>query len=993
MRFFSWLSRLSFVSVVTLVVGCGDGSEQPGGDFIADNPHGSSDRGESGTATGAGTSDGGTDSGGEQPGGDDGERDIAEADIIQIEGDRLYALSQYGGLSIIDVSNPDQLPVLGRFRAHAQPFEMYVQDGQVFVMYSQWGHYGWDEETQAWGFTTTSRLMALDATDPADITVRGEFEMPGWIQDSRWIGDIIYLVTYEDGWCWGCQARPNTTVTSLDASDLTDIEIVDQLTFSNGSDEHWGGGPRSVSATDERMYVAGIEWDESSGGHSTIDVIDISDPAGTLLEGASLQVAGQIQSRWQMDEYEGVLRVVSQPGWWGTDGPPRIETFTVASATDIQPLGSLDMTLPRPESLQSVRFDGERGYAITFEQTDPLFTLDLSDPANPQQVGELEIPGFVYHMEPRGDRVLGVGFDRGNPQGSLNVSLFDVSDFANPTMLSRVHFGGDWADVGEDQNRIHKAFRILDELELILVPFYGWEYPEGEEWSCRGTYRSGIQLIDWSDDTLDLQGVAPSTGRARRALIHRDRLLAVSDLSVETFDIANRASPVRTAELAMAVNVTSVAVNGSTVARLSLDWWSDRVALDITSTQLATRPEPLGRLDLTNLAEPHPYECGYYGLYSAKLFAHHGYVYILRNEEDYENWEKRSSFIDVIDARNPAAPVHLQSIELPFWRDEYGWYGLGYGLDASERTIKIGNALVMQVTQPRYSESGEQYLGQDATFQVLDLSDPSQPQLTMPIERPFGLAHGGGLGFADHLVSWHMRQLEDDPSKVRFFLDRIDLSDAGHPQALPSVNVPGAVVAYDPATSRAVTVDFQLQEVEATDETCWSDPKFHDYDYDAQRCFLAHRNLHLVQLSEGSASVLDSHDVEGEDTALRSIVGTPGRLYARLGRGWDTYAEDGLLEVSREELVVFDSWEAGQLHESARVDADGSGYWLGQLHAAGDILLFNADNGLGELDTTDPANPQLSVHDLYGHGCYDLEITGDTALCAMGEWGLQAIDL
>lgn len=69
----------------------------------------------------------------------------------------------------------------------------------------------------------------------------------------------------------------------------------------------------------------------------------------------------------------------------------------IGSSEDITPMGSTAMQLPRPESLRAVRFDGDRGYAITFEQTDPLFTLDLTDPAAPRQVGELEIPGWVTH--------------------------------------------------------------------------------------------------------------------------------------------------------------------------------------------------------------------------------------------------------------------------------------------------------------------------------------------------------------------------------------------------------------------------------------------------------------------------------------------------------------------------------------------------------------------------------------------------------------------
>ena len=79
---------------------------------------------------------------------------------------------------------------------------------------------------------------------------------------------------------------------------------------------------------------------------------------------------------------------------------------------------------------------------MTFVQTDPLFTLDLTDPANPKQVGELKMPGFLYHMEPRGDRLVALGMDNGNTSGGMTVSIFDVSDMTTPKMLSRANFGG-----------------------------------------------------------------------------------------------------------------------------------------------------------------------------------------------------------------------------------------------------------------------------------------------------------------------------------------------------------------------------------------------------------------------------------------------------------------------------------------------------------------------------------------------------------------------
>ena len=86
------------------------------------------------------------------------------------------------------------------------------------------------------------------------------------------------------------------------------------------------------------------------------------------------------------------------------------------------------MQLPSQEGLRTVRFDGARAYAITYNQTDPMFVIDLSDPRAPRQRGALYMPGFMFYLEPYGDRVIGLGIDRTDTQGSLNVSLFDVSN-------------------------------------------------------------------------------------------------------------------------------------------------------------------------------------------------------------------------------------------------------------------------------------------------------------------------------------------------------------------------------------------------------------------------------------------------------------------------------------------------------------------------------------------------------------------------------------
>lgn len=135
------------------------------------------------------------------------------------------------------------------------------------------------------------------------------------------------------------------------------------------------------------------------------------------------------------------------------------------------------------ERMYSARFLGNRGYLVTFRQIDPLFVLDLADNASPRITGELEIPGFSEYLHPVGDtHLIGVGRSTlqtpwgGTIAGGVQVSLFNVSDPANPTAVEQITFGGNgsFCDVSYD----HKAFTLLerDGEMLLAVPVQLWNY-------------------------------------------------------------------------------------------------------------------------------------------------------------------------------------------------------------------------------------------------------------------------------------------------------------------------------------------------------------------------------------------------------------------------------------------------------------------------------------------------------------------------------------
>jgi hypothetical protein len=423
-------------------------------------------------------------------------------------------------------------------------------------------------------------LSAVDVSDPTKAHSVATFRVPGEIADSRIVGNVLYLATFEDGQCYGCTTNTaRTLVTTFDIADPTAPKQIDQLTFANPAGQGFNAAwstpwKRSIVATSERMYVGGLASNQdTTTDEGVIQVLDITDPTGHLTVGAKIVTAGPVLSRWQMDESNGVLRVISQRGAGRTANGetfPDIDTFRIESTQSLVRLGHTTLTLPRQEGLKTVRFDGTRAYAITFNQTDPLFAIDLTDPANPAQKGQLQMAGWMYYLEPHGDRVIGLGLDRNDQAGNLNVSLFDVSNLAAPTLVQRVAFGPtnmyeDYSItngvIAEDQDRIQKAFRVFED-GLIAIPFSGG----GTSGDSCAAQASGIQLVDWTRTGLVKHAMLPVTGNARRA-IRRDsavakELIAVSDSNVSSFSIDLRDAPKQTADVVIGACVQRTTPQG-----------------------------------------------------------------------------------------------------------------------------------------------------------------------------------------------------------------------------------------------------------------------------------------------------------------------------------------------------------------------------------------------------------------------------------------------
>jgi hypothetical protein len=949
----------------------------------------------------------------------DGSRAIEEADIIKVEGGKLYALSQYGGLHVVDVSQRDKLPLLGRHKIVAMPFEMYVRGGIVYALYQGYGKYVHDEEAQSTSWVQTSEVVALDARNPASIKTLGEYEIPGYISDSRIVGDILYVAAYENGWCWGCGTTPRTNLISLNVKSPATISKVSELSFPE--EENTYSWKRSLTATDQRIYVAGPVWGSGSPVGSTIQVIDISNPSGVMVEGATVEVAGQINSRWQMDEHEGVLRVVSQPFEWDLSVPPSVQTYTVVSSSEVTPLGEMLLQLPRAEQLMSARFDGTRGYAVTFERTDPLFTIDLTDPAKPVQMGELEMPGWLYHMDPRGNRLVALGFDQNNPEGAMTVSLFDVSDLSDPTMISRVNFGGDWAWVAEDQDRIHKAFNVLPVDELVLVPFSGWSYnktnQDERDYYCGGSYQSGIQLVDWKNDALALRATVPTKATARRGFIYDQRLFSMSDERVETFDISDRDNPIPKAAVAMAQYVNRTLKAGNDVLRVGQNWWTQTTDVDIVSLADAGKAS----VDKLEVSSSDPEGC-YSGQYLLDVVSSANRGYLLYQNYSYDPVTGKSStglrVVTLDTSGGVGKPTILgnEALDVSLGYSYYGYYGYGYGVvDRARPYVAIGSTLVASEQTWEYDDNWN-YKVTDSSISVTDLADAKNPKtVRVPAFRE-GMA-SGLIASGSVVASSHYEVSATNASNVRFYLDRLDVSNPAAPVVLPKVNIPGSLLAFDAASSNLVTVDYRnVVETDVTQQQCYEKYGYNvrfeaptqNYNWETTKgqCTALLYTLKLVKLGANGATIVGSVEL-GAGEGIGQVAQSEDRLFVSLANsGYYGYATSDCwgcassFGESSHTIVTLGGLKTGQFAQGrlAVPSGDSWGYWYywggSSIVAEGNraVLSTGWRGKLSVIDATNPASPSLVREAEYvGGWINDLAVVNGVAIASMGYDGVQTI--
>ncbi len=951
--------------------GTSGGTPNPIGatDFVSQPPGGGGGRATMGAAGGAaapGASNGASSSSGGSGGAAAPARTIQEADIYKVSGNTLFVLNQFRGLQIIDVTDLKNPQLVSRVPIVGNPVDLYVEGNTAYVIVSDYFYYGLvdgaagDAEAMPW---IGSQVWAIDVTQPASPVVLGTLPVDGEVDDTRIVGSILYVVSNvypyygfgggpvmggagggvavpggSGGGGGGGSNQDLTFVASFDISNPKSMTPVARLDFPAA------GWNIHSNVTENRVIIAESGWDSNSQGPITqFEPIDISDPAGSLVLGNGYQATGMVQDRWAMDfnPSTNLFRAVLENEQYGNQGGS-LEIWNAPDVKTATPVGALVLNLP--EAVTAASFDTSRAYVVTSYCTDPLWIVDTSDPTQPRLTGSVSMSGALDFLEPMGNQLIALGHDSNGctaweGSGQLAVSLFDVTDPTKPTMTSRVEFGSQYSAVTVNADDMKKAFQVLPSLNLVLVPFQSWD-------DTNYQYNGGTQLIDFAGSSLTLRGFAAQAGSIERAFPlgnAQNDLVAFSNRSLQVIDASDRDNPTTVAQLDLARPVLGLTIVGNQAVELSGDWTIGDTELAVTSASTPDQPVPAAVVRI-----PAP---------NAQTFVDGDIMWILA--EDYTSGTP-TTWLQAVDVGNPLQPVLRGKLALDsgYAISGYGgWYAWGYGDEA----VLAGHALAIH--RSYYGCYGPCGGGSQPLDQVLvvDLSNPDAPAVAPPLTLPdsdwsWGLTAVGNFAWITH-YEWVPNS---NYGQVRYYLDRIDLTNPAAPALLAKINVPGVFFAASPDGTTLYTQQVTYGS-DWTQATTWLN----------QLTLLPGANLAQLDASVALAGDPGGASINGNFAYVETWNYANGNSQAMLSA-----VDLGSLAVTNSQALTSD--------------------WAWIMKAAGGKLFVQADwsdSGIIVYDLSNPAQPSLQGSIRTEGWVEDVVVSGNTAYLPSGDYGVPMVDL
>jgi uncharacterized secreted protein with C-terminal beta-propeller domain len=356
----------------------------------------------------------------------------------------------------------------GRYSA-----DMYVDGDQLFIACEEnvkiEGQSS-DSQEYIYQWKNVSTLYTYDISEREHPELTGEFSQDGSYSQSRKVGGTIYLYSR-----WYPDVREtfenSNMIPKIDSADLpaekicipdcvTDAAylIVSSVKTDDPSAAYDTkaliSGAGLVYATQQSLYVVNSDYDSVP---LKSEIVKFALEEGDIRGIGACKVRGEVHNSFSIDEYNDHLRVLTT--YRGSETAGIMEFLGDIFGFDyyddqewvrrnavyifdkdmhrVSKLGGI----ARNEEIRSARYFGDTVYFVTFRNTDPLFTADLSDPEHPVITGELKVSGFSSYLHPYGEgRLLGMGYEADEDTGrttGLKLSMFDVSDPTNVKEIGR----------------------------------------------------------------------------------------------------------------------------------------------------------------------------------------------------------------------------------------------------------------------------------------------------------------------------------------------------------------------------------------------------------------------------------------------------------------------------------------------------------------------------------------------------------------------------
>ena len=411
---------------------------------------------------------------------------VDEADIVKTDGRYIY-LSRLNTVYIIKAYPAEEAKLLTKIRFDVEVNDLFVA-GDKLVVFTM--GYSRVFASKAGGVSpmpmiSTTTVYFYNISDRVNPVRERTYEAEGGYMATRMIGEYVYVVSQKGAWVYnGVLDLPAYTENGKPY-----LIPATSIYYYNGTDPHYAyttvasintqkpkdpvtsktfllGSSSTVFCSANYLYL-------TTGGYSSTGVHKIKLDNGNIEGIADGSVPGWVLNQFSMDESNNYFRIATTTGHaWGVS-TSKNNVYILNAYLKI--VGRLEDLAPG-EQIYSARFMGDRLYLVTFKKVDPLFVIDLKDPTAPKVLGKLKIPGYSNYLHPYDEtHIIGLGkeaidSEKGNfawYQG-VKLSLFDVSDVANPREVAKLEIGNRGTDSPALSD--HKAFLFSREKNLLVIP-------------------------------------------------------------------------------------------------------------------------------------------------------------------------------------------------------------------------------------------------------------------------------------------------------------------------------------------------------------------------------------------------------------------------------------------------------------------------------------------------------------------------------------------